>query len=155
MEYRIATKEDIDILMSIRLEMLRKVNELVDDYVFSDELIANSKRYFLEGNQTTSIASKNGKVIACASISYIEIMPTFSHPTGNRAHLMNVYTNADYRRQGIARKLVQMLIDEAKERGVTEISLDATESGRPFYEAFGFCASDECMVMNLSNIYTF
>lgn len=149
MEYRIATKEDIDVLMNIRLEMLRKVNELSDTYVFSDELIANSKRYFQEGNQTTSIALENGKVVACASMSYIEIMPTFSHPTGNRAHLMNVYTNADYRRQGIARKLVQMLIDEAKEKGVTEISLDATDSGRPLYEALGFCASDECMVMNL------
>lgn len=150
MEYRIATKEDIDMLMSIRLEMLRKVNDLSDNYVFSDELIANSKRYFLEGNQTTSIALENGKVVACASMSYIEMMPTFSHPTGNRAHLMNVYTNADYRRQGAARKLVQMLIDEAKEKGVTEISLDATDLGRPLYETLGFCASDECMVMNLA-----
>lgn len=149
MEYRMATKEDIDMLMSIRLEMLRKVNELSDNYVFSDELIANSKRYFLEGNQTTNIALKNGKVVACASMSYIEMMPTFSHSTGNRAHLMNVYTNANYRRQGVARKLVQMLIDEAKEKGVTEISLDATDLGRPLYETLGFCASDECMVMNL------
>lgn len=149
MEYKIATKEDIDMLMGIRLEMLRKVNELSDDYVFSEELIANSKRYFLEGNQTTSIALKNGKVVACASMSYIEMMPTFLHPTGNRAHLMNVYTNADYRRKGVARKLVQMLIDEAKGKGVTEISLDATDLGRPLYETLGFCASDECMVMNL------
>lgn len=44
-------------------------------------------------------------------------MPTFSHPTGNRAHLMNVYTNSNYRRQGVARKLVQMLIDEARGKG--------------------------------------
>lgn len=150
MEYRIATKEDIDILMSIRLEMLQKVNELSDNYVFSDEFIANSKRYFLQGNQTTGIALENGKVVACASMSYIEIMPTFSHPTGNRAHLMNVYTNANYRRQGVARKLVQMLIDEARGKGVTEISLDATDLGRPLYETLGFCASDECMVMNLA-----
>lgn len=149
MEYRIATKEDIDMLMSIRLEMLRKVNELSDDFVFSDELIANSRRYFLEGNQTTSIALKNGKAVACASMSYIEMMPTFSHPTGNRAHLMNVYTNTDYRRRGVARRLVQILIDEAKGKGVTEISLDATDLGRPLYETLGFCASDECMVMNL------
>lgn len=42
MEYRIATKEDIGLLMSIRMEMLRKVNELSDNYVFSDEFIANS-----------------------------------------------------------------------------------------------------------------
>ena len=149
MEYRIAAKEDIELLMSIRLEMLRKVNELSDNYVFSDEFIANSMRYFLEGNQTTSIALEKGKIVACASMSYIELMPTFSHPTGNRAHLMNVYTNADYRRQGVAHKLVQILIDEAKEKGVTEISLDATDLGRPLYESLGFCASDECMVMNL------
>ncbi|MDD6571694.1 MAG: GNAT family N-acetyltransferase, partial [Thermoflexaceae bacterium] len=139
MEYRIAAKEDIDLLMSIRLEMLRKVNALSDNYVFSDEFIANSMRYFLEGNQTTSIALENGKVVACASMSYIELMPTFSHPTGNRAHLMNVYTNDDYRRQGVAHKLVQILIDEAKEKGVTEISLDATDLGRPLYESLGFC----------------
>ena len=149
MEYRIANKEDIDLLMSIRLEMLRKINALSDNYVFSDEFIANSMRYFLEGNQTTSIALEKGKVVACASMSYIELMPTFSHPTGNRAHLMNVYTNDDYRRQGVAHKLVQILIDEAKEKGVTEISLDATDLGRPLYESLGFCASDECMVMNL------
>lgn len=45
--------------------------------------------------------------------------------------------------------LVQILIDEAKGKGVTEISLDATNLGRPLYETLGFCASDECMIMNL------
>ena len=108
MEYKITTKEDIATLMSIRLEMLRKVNGLPEDYAFSEELVASSKRYFQEGNQTTCIALENGRAIACASMSYIEIMPTFLHPTGKRAHLMNVYTNENYRRQGIARKLVRM-----------------------------------------------
>lgn len=57
------------------------------------------------------------------------MMPTFSHPSGTRAHLMNVYTKANYRKHGVARKLVQMLIDEAKRKGITEISLDATDLG--------------------------
>lgn len=149
MEYRITTKDDIDILMTARLEMLRKVNDLSDDYQFSNELIEKSKNYFLEGDQTTVLAIQDGIAVGWASISYTEIMPTLSHPTGKRAHLMNVYTKADYRRKGIARKLVQMLIDEAKEKGVTEISLDATDLGRALYESLGFCESDECMVMNL------
>ncbi|MBD5555804.1 MAG: GNAT family N-acetyltransferase [Roseburia sp.] len=149
MEYRITTKDDIDILMTARLEMLRKVNDLSDDCQFSNELIEKSKNYFLEGDQTTVLAIQDGIAVGWASISYIEIMPTLSHPTGKRAHLMNVYTKADYRRRGIARKLVQMLIDEAKEKGVTEISLDATDLGRALYESLGFCESDECMVMNL------
>ena len=39
MEYRIATKEDIGLLMSIRMEMLRKVNELSDNYFFQMNLL--------------------------------------------------------------------------------------------------------------------
>lgn len=69
MEYRIAAKADIEMLMNIRLEMLRKVNELPDDFEFSEEFIANSKRYFLEGDQTTSVALENGDAVACTDVT--------------------------------------------------------------------------------------
>ena len=113
------------------------------------DFIFESRRYFESGEQTTVIASDGETLVGCASLSYTWIMPTFSHPTGNRAHLMNVYTRADYRRRGISKKMVEILIDEAKRNGVTEISLDATEMGRPLYESLGFKASDSCMVMDL------
>ena len=51
------------------------------------------------------------------------------------------------RRQGIARRMVSMLIERAWNRGATEISLDATEAGRPLYRALGFRDSGECMVL--------
>lgn len=149
LKYVVATKDDIEMLMDIRLEMLRVVNELPEDAPFSDELVRSSKEYFLNGNQTTVLALDGQKPVACASISYIEIMPTFDHPTGKRAHMMNVYTNGHYRRRGVSRELVNMLVNEAKEKGVTEISLDTTASGRPLYKELGFCASEECMVMSL------
>ena len=149
MEYKIATEKDIDELMNIRLEMLRIVNEMDENQTFTEELISCSKRYFLEGNQVTCLAFDGNEAIGCASISYFEVMPTFSHPTGKRAHLMNVYTRKEYRRQGIAKKMVELLIEDAKEKHATEISLDATESGRPLYKSLGFKASDECMVMEL------
>ena len=84
-------RRDIDTLMSIRLEMLHIVNELPDDYSFTDELMECSRQYFLEGSQTTVIALTADKAVACASISYIDIMPTFYHPTGKRAHLTNAW----------------------------------------------------------------
>ncbi|MCR5609426.1 MAG: GNAT family N-acetyltransferase [Lachnospiraceae bacterium] len=146
-EYKIATREDIDDLIESRLEMLRVVNNLDDDYVFSEDFIKESREYFLNGNHITVFAISDGKIIGCASMCFIYIMPTFSHPTGKRAHLMNVYTNTEYRRQGIGRKMTMMLIDLAWEKGATEVSLDATESGRMLYKACGFTDSDECMVL--------
>ena len=137
------------ILMKLRLEMLREVNGLSGEYEYDENFISESRRYFESGEQTTVIASDGETLVGCASLSYTWIMPTFSHPTGNRAHLMNAYTRADYRRRGISKKMVEILIDEAKENGVTEISLDATEMGRPLYESLGFKASDSCMVMDL------
>ena len=146
-EYRIATGDDIELLMESRLRMLRVVNDLEADYEYSDAFVARSREYFLEGRQTTVLALDDQRVIGCASMCYVDVMPTFSHPTGKRAHLMNVFTEKDYRRRGIAHKMTTMLIEEAWSRGATEISLDATESGRALYEKCGFRASNECMVL--------
>ena len=150
-EYKIATSEDIAELMQIRLEMLREVNDLSPDYVFSEEFCLYSRDYFLNGQHTTVLAidGKINEPIGCATLCYMEFMPTFSHPTGKRSHLMNVYTAPDYRGQGMARRMVEMLIEEARRRGVTEISLDATASGRPLYRKLGFRDSAECMVLTL------
>ena len=146
-EYKIATHDDIELLMSSRLEMLKVVNNLPADYVYTDEIINESRDYFLNGDQVTVLALDGDIVAGCASMSFMRIMPTFSHPTGKRAHLMNVYTRSEYRRQGIARNMVNMLIDETWKRGATEISLDATKMGRPLYESLGFTNSTECMVL--------
>jgi Acetyltransferases len=151
LQYKIATSEDIAGLMAIRLEMLREVNFLSKDYAFSEELYSFSRDYFLNGQHTTVLATdgENGVAVGCASLCYMEFMPTFSHPTGKRAHLMNVYTAPDYRGHGIARRMVEMLMEEARRRGVTEISLDATADGRPLYKKAGFQDSEECMVLTL------
>lgn len=146
-DLRIAKQDDIDYFMSIRLEMLKVVNDLPEDYEYSDEMINESRDYFLNGDQITVLATDGDAVIGCASMSFIRIMPTFDHPSGKRAHLMNVYTRYEYRRQGIAQKMVELLIEKTWEKGVTEISLDATASGRPLYERIGFKDSEECMVL--------
>lgn len=45
--------------------------------------------------------------------------------------------------------MIELLVDEAKERGVTEISLDATDDGRKLYEAMGWHENSEAMVKDL------
>ena len=136
--------------MQSRLATLRDVNHLERDYSFSNGFLKAARDYFLEGDQTTVLAVDGGRTAGCATLCYIRIMPTVSHPSGKRAHLMNVYTDPAWRRRGIAYHMVSMLIMEARDRGATEISLDATPSGRPLYRKLGFTDSGECMVLCLS-----
>ena len=140
-------KEVLALALAIRLEMLREVGGLPEEHDVPDSFIARTVDYLAHGNQTTLLAIDGGQVAGCATICYMKWMPTLDHPTGCRAHLMNVYTAPAFRRQGLARQLVTALMDEAKERGVTEISLDATEAGKPLYEALGFRANDEGMTI--------
>ena len=148
-QYKIASTDDIEMVMQSRLEMLKAVNNLPEEYTFTEELIANSKEYFTSGNQITVLAIDE-KVVGCATMCYIDLIPSFHRPSGKIAHLMNVYTNSQYRRQGIAFHLLSILIHEAKEKGITKISLDATELGRPLYEKLGFVPSNDYMILNVN-----
>lgn len=51
---------------------------------------------------------------------------------------MNMYTAPKYRRQGIAFHTLDLLVKDAREQGITQIALEATDMGRPLYEKFGF-----------------
>ena len=143
-----ATSSDLDMVMSSRIEMLKVVNGLSEDTEFDIKFIDSTREYFRNSDQTTVLAVDND-VIGCSTICYINVMPTFDHPSGKRAHIMNVYTRNNYRRQGIAYQMVSFLIEEAKQNGVTEISLYATELGRPLYEQCGFQKTEEGMILNL------
>ena len=68
-EFKIATVEDIDLLMESRLEMLKVVNNLPEDHVFSDLIVEESEEYFRDGDQTTVLAFVDGRLAGCASIS--------------------------------------------------------------------------------------
>lgn len=141
--------DDIEALMAVRLEMLRVVNNLDEGAEFEKALVDCSREYFLNGDQTTVFAMDGDKIAGCATLSYMTLMPTYSHPTGKRAHLMNVYTRKEFRRRGVGSLMVNFLIDEAKSRGVTEISLDATDMGAPLYKSLGFCENDAGMTIEL------
>ena len=139
---KIAQKSDLPEVLAIRMEMLSVVNA---GKSFDAAFVERSRDYFTNGAQTTVLAFDGENVVGCATICYVQVMPTYSHPTGNRAHIMNVYVRDEYRRRGIAREMMEMLLDEAKSRGVSQITLDATESGRPLYQALGFESSEEFM----------
>lgn len=146
-----AAEKNIDDVIRLRLEMLREVNSLPGDYSFGESFVSSSKSFFLGSSQTTYLAYED-EAVGCTSICYYDVMPTYAHPSGKRAHIMNVYTKKDFRKQGIASTLLYMLIDEAKEKGVTEITLDAADDVKSLYYKNGFLKSEEGMVMDINRM---
>lgn len=146
--YEKAGAEHVHDFIKLRVELLCGIYDKPESE-FEGEFARLSEEFFKSGNQTTVLAYDGEKAIGCATICYITLMPTFDHPSGKRAHIMNVYTNADYRRRGIARQMVSMLLGEARERKVGYISLDATENGRPLYKSLGFKENEENMGITL------
>lgn len=146
--YKKADLSLLDTVLKMRREMLAEVNGK-NESEFEGEFTRLSAEYFTNGDQTTVLALDGEKAVGCATICYITLMPTFDHPTGKRAHIMNVYVTGAYRRQAVARHMVTALLDEARERGATYVSLDATEIGRPLYKSLGFDENKENMGINL------
>lgn len=139
--YRKADLNDLELLTETRVIVLRAANRLSDDTDMSVVGTA-SKAYYQqalsEGSHTAFLVFDGEKIIGTGGISYYNIMPTYHEPTGKRAYIMNMYTAPNYRRRGIAARMVRMLLEDAKEHGVSMVGLEATDMGRPLYESCGF-----------------
>lgn len=131
----------MDLLVAGRLEVLRDANKLPADAEMA-EVEAETRKYYSESfekdSNVTYLVYDGSRWIAAGSVSFYRIMPTYHNPSGKKAYIMNVYTHPDYRRKGIAMKMLELLVAEARNRGIGQISLEATEEGKPLYEKFGF-----------------
>ena len=141
MEYRVATLEDLDLLTTSRIEVLRAANKLddsVDMTLVEKESYKYYKKALADGTHFAILVMDGDKFIGAGGVSFYTVMPTYHNPGGKKVYIMNMYTNPDYRRQGIAYKTLDMLVNISRERGINQISLEATEMGRPLYEKYGF-----------------
>ena len=148
MDYQRATIEDLEELVRTRIIVLRAANKL-DENTDMSEVEEQSRDYYkkalADGTHTAYLVYDNDRFIGAGGVSYYRVMPTYHNPSGEKAYIMNMYTAPDYRRKGIAFKTLDLLIQDAKERGITAISLEATDMGRPLYEKYGFVKMNDEM----------
>lgn len=139
--YQKAALADLNLLVETRCRVLRAANQLPEDTPLP-EVEQQSRAYYrkaLADDTHTAYLVWDDKTLAgTGAVSYFEVMPTVHNPTGRKAYIMNMYTAPQYRRQGIAAHTLQLLVEDARRRGITAISLEATAMGRPLYERFGF-----------------
>lgn len=140
-EYKKAIIADIDELVRTRINVLRTANKLSNDVDMSlveKESYEYYKSALETGEHIAYLVYDNENLIGAGGVSFYQVMPTYHNPTGKKAYIMNMYTASEYRRQGIAFHTLDLLVKDIRKQGISQITLEATEMGRPLYEKYGF-----------------
>jgi GNAT superfamily N-acetyltransferase len=128
-------------------EILRHRRGMYEDMGYSDANALSSMLSTSEPYLTTALADGTFRgwlaVVGDRAIAggAILINPWPSHPYDlecRRATILNVYVDPDFRRKGIARRLMQTMIDWCQEEAFAAVYLHASNEGRPLYEGLGF-----------------
>ena len=146
--YKKADITDIELLTTTRIEVLRAANNLsneIDMTEVENQSYEYYKRALTDGSHTAYLVFDGAIFVESGGVSYFQVMPTYHNPSGYKAYIMNMYTNPEYRRNGIAIKTLGLLVEDAKKRGVHAISLEATDMGKPLYVKFGFVKMNDEM----------
>lgn len=134
---------DLELLTETRIQVLLAANRLPGSTDMS-EVRRGTRRYYEEaladGSHTAYLVFDGDRFIGAGGVSYYRVMPTYHSPSGKKAYIMNMYTDPAYRRQGIALRTLDLLIEDARSREVSVITLEATDMGRALYERYGFTA---------------
>ena len=136
-KYKKAIIADIDELVKTRIIVLRAANKLSNDVDMSlveKESYEYYKSALETGEHVAYLVYDNETFIGAGGVSFYQVMPTYHNPTGKKAYIMNMYTASAYRRQGIAFHTLDLLVKDVRKQGVSQITLEATEMGRPLYE---------------------
>ena len=142
MNYRIATMADCDELTRLRMAMRKEL-----DKGFQEETLLNLTRDFfqrniLNGSHVAFVCEDEGRLIADVGLTLFEMMPTTKSPNGKVARLMNMYVAPQYRRRGIAKRLLEISVEYARENNYARIMLNPSTMGKQLYLNFGFQAMD-------------
>ncbi len=135
-----ADLNDIPELVRLRLEYLAEDHGGLSDK--ETELISASlPDYFLRRlNKELFVytARTEERIVSCCFLLVTEKPANPDFINGLTGTVLNVYTEKPFRRQGIAGKLINNMLKDAKDMGLDFVELKATEDGYPLYKKLGF-----------------
>ncbi len=89
------------------------------------------------------VLNEKGEIIAGAGLWLLEWPPVPTDASARRADVLNVYTEREYRRRGLARRLTTAILDWCRDNGIRTVILHASDTGRALYESLGFRSTNE------------
>lgn len=135
-----ANVADISLLVELRIAYLTEDNGSLDESIAA-EIRQSLPAYYekhLGKDLQAYIIREGGSIVSCAFLIVVEKPMSPAFMSGKTGLVLNVYTRPESRRRGYARKLVEALLDDARDMGLTVVELKATDAGYPLYQSVGF-----------------
>ncbi|MFW9917744.1 MAG: GNAT family N-acetyltransferase [Candidatus Thorarchaeota archaeon] len=143
---RQATIDDIPALVRLRRMMFEAMG--FEDPTQLDAADKAAKNYFSKAipaelfHGWLAVTSK-GNTVGAGGVVIDQHPPGPENLSGQIGYIMNLVTIPLYRRRGIARRIMQRMLEWLEGQGIQTQTLHATASGRPLYEELGFIESNE------------
>lgn len=143
---RAATATDITVLIHHRRMMWWDMGR--QDATALDQMEVAAKQYFsaaiTDGSYRGFLAlTDSGEVVGGAGIVISPWPGSFDQKLPRRAMILNMYVEKPYRRRGIARALMEAMIEWCRREQFAYVGLHASDEGRPLYEKLGFQSTNE------------
>lgn len=149
MLYRLATPQDIPVLIELRKRQLIDEGS-TPDTIIDNELNTFFERNFRDNSLVQWIVEEQDEIIATAGVIFYAFPPSYTNASGIKGYITNVYTHTSYRGQGLASALLDKLVSEAKKRHVPVLLLEASTMGKPVYQKYGFTEMATWMIYRLN-----
>ena len=147
-----ATADDAELLAQMRLEM-RKERETAVCALSEAEFLRCNVEFFrthlAAGDFISFLVLDGDAAAACSGLSLQVHPPTYDNPSGRSGYITNMFTRPAWRHRGLAKRLVDLLVEAAREAGCAKLYLNASRMGRPLYEGYGFRPVDGEMVFDI------
>jgi GNAT superfamily N-acetyltransferase len=146
---RLATPDDAALIAEHRALLFESTGKITSEDVPAMERRLQPQLYRMlrAGEYIGWLAeAAGGKVVAGAGVQLRTLLPRPETAIAREALVVNVYVWPDYRRRGLARRLMLAVLDWSREQGIERVALHASTMGRPLYESLGFTASNEMVI---------
>ena len=136
-EYRKLSEKELDVFIEMRINQLREEGAK-EDIDLKPALLDYYKLHMKDGTFVSWLALDGNNIIGTSGMSFVEKPPYFGCPSGKIGLLSSMFTNPNYRRNGIAKELLSRIVNEAKQYGCGTIQITASDMGVKLYTDFGF-----------------
>lgn len=146
--YRRLTKDDLDTFIDMRIRQLREEGA-TEDIDLIPPLRDYYDRHMSDGTFVSWLALDGDKIIGTSGMSFVEKPPYFGCPSGRIGLLSSMFTDPGYRRMGIAKELLNRVVEEARAYGCGAVHITASDMGVKLYTAYGFVHNNNFMQYKL------